>query len=73
MFRLFTSQAYDLMLKTNVKRWERVLYGGRPEFYPEDKKMMFTLLEFRNQRQERGRKRAEAESRMKEHMQGGRR
>jgi hypothetical protein len=47
------------------------LHGGRPEFYPEDRQAIYTLLDYRNRRQERDRKKADAESRMKNRMKGG--
>lgn len=71
MFRLFDAGAHELaMLKTNVKKWEYVLYGGRPEVYPQDKKAILTLLQFKQERieheQKRMQKREEMQGKMKE-------
>lgn len=69
MFRVYDTGAHDLAaLKTHVKKWEYVLHGGRPEFYPQDRKAMLTLLEFKNQRLEREEKRMKKQQEMKEKM-----
>lgn len=71
MFKLFDAGAHELaLLKTHVKQWEYLLYGGRPEVYPEDRKAMLTLLEFKRQRIEKEKKRDEAKQRMQERMRG---
>jgi hypothetical protein len=50
MFVLFEAGVKnDLLLKVNVKEWEYKLYGGRPEFYPEDRKAIITMQGFRSE------------------------
>lgn len=67
MFRLFDAGAHDLaMLKTNVKKWEYKLYGGRPEVYPQDRKAILTLLQFKQERIEREQKRMNKEQEMEQ-------
>jgi hypothetical protein len=69
MFHLFNAGVNDtLLLKSQVKRWEYVLYGGRPEFYPQDRKCLLTLLELKREKEEHDRKREEEQARMKERM-----
>lgn len=51
MFVLFEAGVKnELLLKTNVKEWEYKLYGGRPEFYPQDRKALITMIKFRNEK-----------------------
>ena len=69
MFRLFDAGAHELaMLKTNIKKWEYKLYGGRPEVYPQDRKAILTLLQFKQERIEKEQKHAETKQRMEEKM-----
>lgn len=72
MFRLFDTGAHELaLLKTNVKKWEYVLYGGRPEVYPQDLKAMLTLLQFKNERIQKEQKKVDKQHAMKERMKSG--
>jgi len=71
LFRLYDAGAFDLILKTNIKKWEYLLYGGRKEFYPEDRKAIYTLLQFKNKRVSNEQKKAETEARIKQRMKGG--
>lgn len=66
MFQLYESGGQSLILKTNVKRWEYKLYGGRPEFYPQDRMALLTMQKFRQERQEHDRKRTLTRQRMVE-------
>lgn len=51
MFVLFEAGVKnDLLLKCNVKEWEYKLYGGRPELYPQDRKALVTMIQFRNEK-----------------------
>jgi hypothetical protein len=68
MFQLYESRGADLILKTNVKKWEYKLYGGRPEFYPQDRRALFTMQKFRLEKQEHDRKHAEIKQRMQQKM-----
>jgi len=49
MFELFDVCGIhnELLLKSNVKRWEYKLYGGRPELYPQDRKALFAMMQFK--------------------------
>ena len=60
MFELFDAGAHDLILKTNIKQWERVMYGGRPELYPQDRKALFTMLRFKAENTQARQKKAKA-------------
>jgi len=72
MFRLFDTGAHELaLLKTNVKKWEYLLYGGRPEVYPQDRKAMLALVQFKNERIQKEQKHAEAREKMAQKMKGG--
>jgi hypothetical protein len=69
MFRLFDTGAHEMaLLKTNVKKWEYILYGGRPEVYPEDRRAMLTLLQFKRERIEKEQKHAQTKERMQQKM-----
>lgn len=68
MFQLHESGASQLILKTNLKKWEYKLYGGRPEFYPQDRKALLTMIQFRNDKNEHDRKRAEKQQKMKQYL-----
>lgn len=51
MFVLFENGIKnELLLKTNVKEWEYKLYGGRPELYPQDRRALMAMIQFRNER-----------------------
>ncbi len=74
MFRLFDTGAHELaLLKTNVKKWEYLLYGnnGRPEVYPQDRKAMLALVQFKNERIQKEQKHAQAKEKMAQRMKGG--
>jgi hypothetical protein len=72
MFRLFDTGAHELaLLKTNVKKWEYLLYGGRTEVYPQDRKAMLTLLQYKQQRIEKEQKHAQAKEKMAQKMKSG--
>jgi hypothetical protein len=69
MFRLFDTGAHEMaLLKTNVKKWEYILYGGRPEVYPQDRRAMLTLLQFKRERIEKEQKHAQTKEAMKQKM-----
>lgn len=68
MFQMFDKGAYDLLMKINVKKWEYSLYGGRLELYPQDKRVLYTMIKFRNERVQKERKRADKEQEMKQKM-----
>lgn len=69
MFTLFETGAHELaMLKTNLKRWEYVLYGGRPEVYPQDRKAILTLLQFKQERIEHEQKHMQKQEEMRQKM-----
>lgn len=69
MFQLFEAGASnELILKTNIKKWEYCLYGGRPEFYPQDRKALFTMIQFRNEQIHHDQKHAEKQTLMKQKM-----
>lgn len=73
MFRIYDTGAHDLAaLKTNVKKHEYILYGGRPEFYPEDRKAILTLLQFKRERIDIEQRHAETKERMQNKMRTGR-
>jgi hypothetical protein len=67
MFQMFDKGAYDLMMKINIKRWEYVLYGGkRPELYPQDKKALFAMIKFKEDRLGNEKKRIAKQQEMKQ-------
>lgn len=66
MFQLYESGGQNLILKSNVKKWEYKLYGGRPEFYPQDRMALFTMQRFRQEKQEHDKKRTLTKQRMAE-------
>jgi hypothetical protein len=70
-FRLFETGAYDLILKSGIKKWEYVLHGGRKEFYPEDRKSILTLLGYSKKRQERDQRRTEKQQELAARRKGG--
>lgn len=70
MFQLYESGGAQLILKSNVKKWEYKLHGGRPEFYPQDRKALFTMQKFRYDKQERDRKHAELKTKMQQKQRG---
>jgi hypothetical protein len=65
MFALFDTGAHDLILKTNIKQWEYILYNGRPELYPQDRKAIFSLLKLKNQKAQAEQKKKDALAAMK--------
>ena len=72
MFRLFDAGAHELaLMKTNIKKWEYDLYGGRPEVYPQDRRAMLTLLQFKNERIQKEQKKVDKQQAMKEKMKSG--
>jgi hypothetical protein len=59
MFLLFEAGVKnDLLLKTNVKEWEYKLHGGRPEFYPQDRKALLAMVSFKNEKNRRDQNRS---------------
>lgn len=68
MFQLYDSGGHDLILKTNVKKWEYKLYGGRPEFYPQDRLALFTMLKFKGERADHDRKHTLKQAEMKKRL-----
>jgi hypothetical protein len=36
-------------MKTNIKRWEIAVHGGRPELYPQDRIALLTLYDYYNE------------------------
>lgn len=61
MFVLFEAGVKnDLLLKTHVKEWEYLLYGGRPELYPQDRKAILTMLKIRQDQTERNAKKQQS-------------
>lgn len=76
MFQLFDTGAHELaLLKSHIKHWEYLLYGGRKEVYPQDRKAILTLLQFKNERIEKEQrsvqKKQEIEERIKRMRTGG--
>lgn len=71
MFQIYETGAHELAaLKTHVKQWEYVLYGsgGRPEFYPQDRHAILTLLQFKNERIEKEQKSLQKKQEIEERM-----
>lgn len=68
MFQLYESGGTELILKTNLKKWEYKLYGGRPEFYPQDRIALFTMQKMRMETQAHAAKHEEKKALMKQKM-----
>lgn len=69
MFILFEAGVKnELLLKTNVKEWEYKLYGGRPEFYPQDRKALLTMVKIRNQQIERNAKKQQSKNALQQRL-----
>lgn len=58
----------DLLLKCNVKDWEYKLYGGRPEFYPQDRKALMSMLKFRQQQKEHEAKKQQSKAALQQRL-----
>lgn len=58
----------DLLLKTNVKEWEYKLYGGRPEFYPQDRKALVTMLKIRGEQTKHKTEKAQKQNELKQKL-----
>lgn len=69
MFILFESGVKnELLLKSNVKEWEYKLYGGRPEFYPQDRKALLSMIKIRNEKTERDAKRQQSKAALQQRL-----
>lgn len=68
MFQLYESGGQNLILKSNIKKWEYKLYGGRPEFYPQDRLALFTMMKFRSDKLEHERKHAAKQAEMQRRL-----
>jgi hypothetical protein len=69
MFVLFEAGVKnELLLKTNVKEWEYKLYGGRPEFYPQDRKAIVTMLQIRAEQTQHKNQKAVKQAELKQKL-----
>lgn len=68
MFQLWEAGARELILKSHVKKWEYKMYGGRPELYPQDRRALLTMIQFRNEKIAHDQKHVEAQQKMKQRL-----
>jgi hypothetical protein len=68
MFQLWEAGGRELILKSHVKKWEYIQYGGRPELYPQDRRALLTMIQFRNEKTEHDQKHLEAQQKMKQRL-----